>query len=96
MARILSPIAIAIGVVLAFYLALNAYGDARYDAGKDDADAAWAAAAKRLEEQSDAAAGEAEVGAIEREREYLERVREEKEKVDAAIDSGGDPLDVLF
>lgn len=95
-ARIVAPIAIALVILLAFYLALDAYGDARYDAGKDDADKAWEAAAAKLEDQSAQAAGEAEKGAQARESAYLDRLAKEKEKVDAAIDSGGDPLDVLF
>lgn len=95
-ARILSPIAIGLVILIAFYLALNAYGDARYDAGRDAADKAWAAAADKLEAESKAAASKADTAAQERESAYAERLAKEKEKIDATIADGGDPFDVLF
>ena len=88
-----------VGLVLilgAFYLALDAYGDARYDAGKEAADKAWREAAVALAEQSEEAAGAADEGAGDREAAYAAKLIVEREKVDATISDGGDPFDVMF
>lgn len=95
-ARIVAPLAIAVVVLLAFYLVLDAYGDARYNAGKDHADAAWHAAAEALEAQSRASAADADKPADTRKAAYAAALRLEKEKIDATIAQGGDPLDILF
>jgi len=95
-ARILAPIAIVVVALGALWLLLDAYGDARYDAGKDEADRQWRAAAERLEAQSEQAGSAADKPADEREKAYADRLAEEKEKIDAAIADGGDPLDIMF
>lgn len=86
----------ALMAVAAVWFSIDAYGDARYDAGQAKADADWKAAAEKLEEQSEEAGQKAETGAIEREAEYVERLEEEKERIDDAVREGDSPLDVLF
>ena len=83
-------------ILASIYLAMDAYGDARYDAGREDADAEWKAASERLEEQSRNAATDAEREAVAREREYLERLEAERNAIDETVERGGDPFDVLF
>jgi hypothetical protein len=95
-AQLVAYVGLPLLLLAVFYLALDAYGDARYRAGKDDADAAWIAAGKKLEEQSDQAAAAADAGAAERAAEFSARLEQEKEAIDAAVADGGDPIDVLF
>ena len=95
-ARIAVPVGIAIAALLAFYALLDAYGDARADQREVEVDAAWKAAAVKLERQSSASAAAADKPADAREVAYADKLATEKEKIDATIDHGGDPLDVLF
>lgn len=95
-AQIVGYVVVPLLILGAFYLALDAYGDARYDAGKDKADQEWRAAAEELAAQSALAAGAADEAADARAAAFGERLEEEKEKIDAAIADGGDPIDVLF
>ena len=85
-----------IAAVLVIYLALDAYGDARYKAGKSDADAAWQAASNKLIEKAQNAGVEADAKAAAREADFAARVEDEKERIDAANENGTSPLDVLF
>lgn len=86
----------AIVVVSAVFFSIRAYGNARYDAGVDDNDAKWIAAGEALEEQSRAAAAAADKPADNRQAEFNEKLKEEKEKLDEASAAGTDPFDVLF
>lgn len=95
-ARILAPLLVALAVLIAFVIALRAYGNARYDAGKDEADRQWKAAAELLERQSQDAAAAADKPAAAREAAYADRLAKEKERIDEAIADGRDPLDALF
>lgn len=83
-------------LLLAFYLALDAYGDSRFDAGKAKADAEWAEAEKRLLKQAAEAGTEADRKAAARAVEYAAKVQDEKERLDQAEAEGSSPLDVLF
>lgn len=90
---------IGLGAVLllaAFYFALHAYGNARYDAGKKDADAAWIEASNKLIAKSQAAGTKADKAAAVRQADFAAKQEDEKEKIDAAVDEGSSPLDVLF
>lgn len=87
---------IAGGALIAFLIAIWAWGNSRYNAGVDDTDAKWEEAGQRLEEQAEASAGEADADSAERAAEEFDRVKAEKEKLDAATDAGSSPLDVLF
>lgn len=93
------PLLYALGALVALvglYLLIAAYGNARYDAGVSDTDAAWKAAAAKLEAQSAAAAQGAETEAVARQMDWNAKVEAEKERIDDAIASGDSPLDVLF
>lgn len=83
-------------LLLAFYWALDSYGDARYDKGKADADAAWQAASDKLIAKSQNAAGKADKAAAAREADFAAKVETEKERIDAAKAEGSSPFDVLF
>ncbi len=83
-------------VVLAFVLALNAYGDARYDAGVSETDAKWEEAGRRLEKQATVSAGKADAASVVRVEEFNDRVAAEKDRLDEAEREGSSPLDVLF
>lgn len=95
-ARIIVYVLLPLLLVAILLFSLNAWGDSRYEQGKDDADLAWKAAGRKLIEQSEAAAQGANDLAVLREAEYQQRLREEKEAIDAATIAGDDPLDVLF
>ena len=95
-AKLVAYIGIPLLILFAFYLALDAYGDARFDAGKDQADRAWQAAADLVEADSQDAAADANVPADQRAADWAARVEEEKALIDAKIHEGGDPFDVLF
>lgn len=84
------------GVVLAVLLAVWAYGNSRYNAGVDETDAKWVEAGERLARQAEEAAEEADQAAAARIEDEFERVREEREMIDAADDDGSSPIDVLF
>ena len=86
-AKLIAYIGIPLLILAAFYMALDAYGDARFDAGKDQADRAWQAAADLVE---------ANIPADQRAADWAARVEEEKALIDAKIHEGGDPFDVLF
>lgn len=86
----------AVVLVLAFYFALDAYGDSRYDAGKKDADAAWQAASDKLIQKSQDAGTKADKAAAARDADFAAKQEAEKEKIDAVLEEGGSPLDVLF
>jgi hypothetical protein len=89
----------AIGGVLllvAFYLALNAYGNSRYKAGKADADAAWIAASDKLIQKAQSAGTKADKAAAARQADFAAKQEDEKERIDAAQAKGSSPFDVLF
>lgn len=83
---------LALGLIFAVVM----YGDAKYDAGKTDADNAWKAAAAKLEAESQGAADTADKPADKRAEDYAAKLAVEKEKIDEAIARGDSPLDALF
>lgn len=90
---------VVIGAALllgAFYLALDAYGDSRFDAGKAEADAAWQKASDDLLKKAANAKTEADKNALARQADYAAKVKDEKERIDAATKDGSSPMDVLF
>jgi hypothetical protein len=86
----------AVMLLVAFYFALDAYGDSRYDAGKKDADAAWIAASDKLVKKAQDAGTKADKAAAGRMADQAAKVEDEKEKIDAAKADGSSPFDVLF
>jgi hypothetical protein len=90
---------VVIGVLLligAFYLVLDAYGDAKFEQGEQHADQAWKDASNQLVQDSLEAGTKADHAAAARQLEYAAQVEAEKEKIDEAVLHGTSPLDVLF
>lgn len=83
-------------LLLAFYLALDSYGDSRYREGKADADKAWQEASAKLVEQAHKSADKADVAAAARAQDYAAKVEEEKKAIDRATADGTSPFDVMF
>lgn len=81
---------------IAICSAVLAYGEWRADGREAKVNARWEAAAAALEAASDDAAASAEDAAVAREEGYAERLKEEKEKIDEALEAGADPLGALF
>jgi hypothetical protein len=90
---------VALGAVLlivAFYLALDAYGDSRYREGKANEKAAWEQAEAEFRKKAGEAEKKADKQAAAREADHLAAVADERKKIDAAVENGSSPLDVLF
>jgi len=83
-------------VLAAFYIALTAYGHARYKQGKADADAAWIAASNKLIQQAQSSASKADKAAAARQADFAAKQEDERKRIDAAQKQGDSPLDVLF
>lgn len=83
-------------LILAFYLALDAYGDSRYREGKSDADKAWQAASDKLIQEAAKAGTKADKNAAGRAADFAAKQEDEKEKIDAATQDGSSPFAVLF
>lgn len=81
--------ALLIGALL--WLRADAYSD-----GAAATDAKWVAAGERLKNQAAGAAAAAGKESDVRVAAEVERVRDEKEKLDEAESQGSSPLDVLF
>ena len=85
----------ALGVLL-LILALHAYGNSRYKAGKADADAAWIAASNKLVEKaqnSETKAGQAQAA---RAADFAAQQEAEKKAIEAAQQNGTSPFDAIF
>lgn len=83
-------------LILAFYLALDAYGDSRYREGKKDADAAWIEASNRLVDKAHKSASKADVAAAARVEDFTAKQEDEKRKIEHAQAEGSSPFDALF
>lgn len=86
----------AVLLLLAFYVVLDRYGDARYDAGKADEKAAWDAAEAKFLKKAGEAEKKADAKAAAREADHIAAVAEERKKIDAAVSEGKSPYDVIF
>lgn len=95
-AKLVAYVGIPLLILGAFYLTLDAYGDAKFDAGKDQADKEWKAAADLVDAQSQGAADAADIPADQRAADWAARVEQEKARLNETINEGGDPFDVLF
>jgi hypothetical protein len=95
-AKIVAYVGIPLLILLAFYLALDAYGDSRYREGKKDADAAWVAASDKLIKQAQSAGTKADTAAAARQADFAAKQEDEKDRIDAAKADGSSPMDVLF
>lgn len=95
-AKAVAYIGIPLLILGMFYLALDAYGDSRYQAGRTDEEAAWKAAQDKLLQDAANAADEADSDAVGRALDHAAKVEEEKERISEAQASGVSPFDVLF
>lgn len=95
-AQVVGYVVVPLLLLAAFYLLLDAYGDSRYRAGEQSADARWEAAGRKLERQAAQSAGRAGAASAARVLDFNAKVAEEKERLDAAAVDGSSPLDVLF
>lgn len=87
----------AVGLALIiFTLTLHAYGDARYKAGKRDADAAWVEAGNRLVEKAHKSADKADVAAAARVEDFTAQQEAEKQRIENAQANGTSAFDVMF
>ena len=83
-------------LLVLFYMTLHAYGNSRYKAGKQDADAAWIAASNKLVEKAQNAGTKASAAAAARTADFATRQEAEKREIEKAQDNGTSPFDVLF
>jgi hypothetical protein len=95
-AKLIAYVAIPLLVVLIIWMSINAYGNARFDAGEKAADAKWEEASRKLQEKNLKAQGVADEKAEARAEEYVARAADEKERIDNAVQNGTSPFDVLF
>lgn len=83
-------------LMAAFYFALDAYGDSRYDAGKADEKATWKQAEAEFLKKAGEASTKADKQAAARAAEYAADVADERKKIDDAVKEGTSPLDAIF
>lgn len=83
-------------LLLALYLALDAYGDSRYRKGVSDTDAKWVEASAKLKAEAAKSATKADDRAAARLEEHVAQATEDQEKVNEAVRNGSSPLDALF
>lgn len=95
-AKLFCWIVVPLLIVILFYLALHAYGDARYRDGRAVEEKLWKDASDRLIEQAAQVSRDAETEAVARALDHAAAVEDEKEKLDAAVKNGDSPFDVLF
>jgi hypothetical protein len=83
-------------LILALWLALVAYGNARFNAGAKHEEAKWLEASAALAAEAKKSADRATRREALRIEEHAAKVAAEKEKLDAAAADGTSPLDALF
>lgn len=86
----------AILLVLALYIALDRYGDARFREGEAHADAQWQKASDKLIEDAARSATKADQKAAGRAADFAAKQESEKQRIDAAVEHGTSPLDEIF
>lgn len=94
--RYVLPLLGVIAAIAAFFAVLNAYGDSRFREGRAVENAAWMLANDKLLAEAAAASSSADAQDLALKLDHTEKLKDEKEKIDDAIDKGGSPLDVLF
>lgn len=86
----------ALLLVTAFVAERHAYGNRRFNAGEDHADAQWKKASDKLIKKSANAGTKADKAAAARQADFAAKQEDERERIDAAVEHGSSPLDVLF
>jgi hypothetical protein len=95
-AQLIAYVAVPALILLGLYLALDAYGDSRFRAGRAVEAQLYKKASDKLIEQAANARTGANSASTARVLTHVAQVEEEKEKIDDAIANGTSPLDVLF
>lgn len=83
-------------ILAAFAISLKAYGNARYKAGKADADAAWIAASDKLIQKAQNAGDKASKAQAARAADFAAKQETERKAIENAQAEGSSPFDVLF
>jgi hypothetical protein len=86
----------ALLLIAAFLAERTAYGNRRFNAGEAHADEAWKKASDKLITKAANAGTKADTKAAARQADFAAKQEDEKEKIDAAVQHGSSPLDVLF
>lgn len=96
LAKLVAYVVLPLALIAAAALALDAWGDGRYRAGKADEAAAWKAANDQLIAKAATAGDIATRNEVPRLVEHAAQVEHEKGLIDAAIQNGASPVDALF
>lgn len=86
------PLAVALGLILA----VDAWGDGRYRAGRAQEKALWVAASDKLLADAARASTRADTKAAAAALDFAGRQQEERNRIDAALANGSSPVDALF
>ena len=96
LARLIAYVGLPLLLLVGVGLALDAWGDGRYRAGRADEKAAWKAASDTLIQKAATSASAADRKAAAQTVEFAAQQQHEKERIDAAIENGASPMDALF
>jgi type II secretory pathway component PulM len=83
-------------LLLGAYIALDRYGDRRYQEGVTATDAKWQKAFDELKAAAAKSASKADDAAAVRVEAFTEQAAKDQEKVNEAVRTGSSPLDALF
>lgn len=95
-AQLIAYVGLPVLLIGAALLALDAWGDGRYRAGRDYEKAAWQAASDALIQKKATSAAAADRKAAAQAVNFAAQQQNEKDRIDAAIENGASPVDALF
>jgi hypothetical protein len=94
--KLIAYVGVPLLVILFLWWRIDAYGDRRFDAGANQADARWQEASNRLQAEAANSATRADDAAANRLEQFQNQVADERQALDEANRTGTSPLDVLF
>lgn len=95
-AKLIAYVGLPVLLLVGAGLALDAWGDSRYRAGRSDELAAWQAASDALIQKKATSAAAADRKAAAQAVDFAAQQQHEKDRIDAAIENGTSPMDALF
>jgi hypothetical protein len=95
-AQLIAYVGLPVLLLVGAGLALDAWGDSRYRAGRADELAAWQAASDALIQKKATSAAAADRKASAAVVTFAAQQQLEKDRIDAAIENGASPVDALF
>jgi hypothetical protein len=95
-AKLLAYVGLPLLLLIAALLALDAWGDSRFRAGKADEKAIWQAASDKLIKEATVSAEAADRKEVPRLVEQAAKVEQERNRIDAALENGTSTIDALF